>query len=122
VQKEYVLVVEDDPDIRAIICDILTDDGYEVVGVPNGKEALDQLHAREQAELILLDLMMPVMDGATFRHRQLAEPALSSIPVMVVSACADTVDPVSANAVLDKPFAVESLLGKVHELCPAHKH
>src|SRR5262249_59623485 len=81
-----VLVVDDDFDIRAMIAQILELEGFEVISGPSGQAALERL--RDGAAIprvILLDLMMPHMDGWEFRSRQLADPRLAAIPVAVLS-------------------------------------
>jgi CheY-like chemotaxis protein len=81
-----VLLVEDDLDIAEAILDVLMDEGYEVAHATNGREALELLHSQPRPSVILLDLMMPEMDGPEFRAEQLRDPKLSSIPVVVLSA------------------------------------
>jgi len=81
-----VLVVEDDLDIRESISELLTDVGYHVVSAGNGSEALELLKKGERPHLILLDLMMPVLDGFGFRQEQLKDSNWASIPVIVMSA------------------------------------
>src|SRR5580765_7790969 len=81
-----ILLVEDDFDMRDALIPILEYAGHHVVGAANGREALEQLRAGPKPSLILLDLMMPVMNGTEFRAEQLRDPALASIPVVVVSA------------------------------------
>ena len=82
-----VLVVEDDLDIRQALMEILDEHGFAALGARDGAEALDLLsRATELPCLILLDLMMPVMDGASFREAQRKDPRLASIPVVVLSA------------------------------------
>ncbi len=81
-----VLLVEDDLDIAEAILDVLMDEGYEVAHATNGLEALELLRSEPTPAVILLDLMMPEMDGPHFREVQLSDPKLSEIPVVVVSA------------------------------------
>jgi CheY-like chemotaxis protein len=116
-----ILLVEDDVDIRIDLADILRTEGYEVATVANGQEALDWLHNHgNQASLILLDLMMPVMNGWDFRARQLEEPDLGAIPVVLLSGAGDVAR--HANALktagyLIKPLRLDSLLRIVSRLC-----
>src|SRR5690242_10127431 len=85
-----IMVVEDDEEIRETLVDLLHDHGYEAIGARDGRDALDTLaHAKELPCLIVLDLMMPVMDGKAFREAQLQDPSLSKIPVLVISAYHD---------------------------------
>jgi DNA-binding response OmpR family regulator len=104
-----VLVIEDDPDIRAMMTEALECEGYDVAQAPDGAEGLRV--AREQApDLILLDLMMPVMDGRTFRANQRLDRALARIPVIVVSALRpDSTSGLDAVAYLHKPFDLDDL-------------
>lgn len=121
-----ILLVEDDVDIRLDLADILRAEGYDVSTVANGQEALDFLGANsEQVGLILLDLMMPVMNGWDFRARQLEEPALTAIPVVLLSGAGDVARHALAlktAGYLIKPLRLDSLLGIVSRLCaPAGK-
>ncbi len=107
-----VLVVEDDALIRDAVVELLAFEGVEAVAAGNGAEALAQLRRREVAPaLILLDLMMPVMNGWQFRAAQLADPDLAAIPVVVMSA--SDPDGLQADAVLEKPFEASVLLDAV---------
>jgi CheY-like chemotaxis protein len=81
-----LLVVEDEPDIRSGIVEVLRDEGHLVFEASDGGEALAVLHAGARPNAIILDLMMPHLDGYGFRAAQLADPELASIPVLVVSA------------------------------------
>jgi CheY-like chemotaxis protein len=82
-----VMVIDDDVDVRESLIDWLTSNGYETSAASNGREALKLLRAGTPApNAILLDMMMPVMDGLSFRWEQLADPALASIPVIILSA------------------------------------
>jgi len=109
-----VLVVDDDPDILDAICDILLGEGYRVARARHGLEALDRV-AEEVPGLILLDLMMPVMDGRSFalalRERGLGE----RVPIVVISADGnpERAVEVGARAFLAKPFDIDSLLARV---------
>ena len=83
-----VLIVDDDPGIRRMMSLVLAGEGYDVRTAENGRQALDLLASWRPA-VILLDLMMPVMDGWTFLAAQQADPILASIPVIVMSASGD---------------------------------
>jgi CheY-like chemotaxis protein len=86
----FILVVEDDDDIRTTVLEIMGFEGFRAMGASHGAEALELLRRSEQKPaLILLDLMMPLMNGAEFRERQLADPALASIPVVILTADAN---------------------------------
>ena len=104
-----VLVVDDDPDIRDLLVTALVDDGYEAESARNGRDALDVLD-RFEADVVILDLMMPVMDGWTFAARMRER---WSIPIVVLSAANDIVRDakrLGAADVVPKPFDLETLL------------
>jgi CheY-like chemotaxis protein len=113
-----VLVVEDDADILRAIVQVLEDEGQTVRAAENGLVALTMLRAPGAIRpcVILLDLMMPVMDGWSFRAEQLRDPALVGIPVIVLTADGHAVDKAAlmngANA-LRKPVELETLLAAV---------
>ena len=108
-----VLIIDDDAGIRQLVALYLGHKGVASIGAANGQEALDQLQTVAMPpDFILLDLMMPVMDGASFRHAQRADPHLASIPVVVMSAAEnfDTQMPaLMADAYLPKPIDFDSL-------------
>src|SRR2546423_970306 len=81
-----VLVIEDDDGVSLSVATLLRDEGYEVETVRDGAAALRRLHEGEGPSLILLDLMMPGMGGIGFRQKQLADPELAKIPVILLSA------------------------------------
>jgi CheY-like chemotaxis protein len=116
-----ILVVDDDQDIRESVVEILQEQGYTAVGAQDGSEALDILHRADTVPcLILLDLMMPVMDGEAFRAKQLEDPALSEIPVVVVSAYADVEEKAQAmhtSGILKKPVQLRTLIATVQRFC-----
>jgi CheY-like chemotaxis protein len=116
-----VLLVEDDRDVREGIAEVLEDEGYLVALANNGLQAVEQLRKTEALpSLILLDLMMPVMDGWQFRMEQKRNPVWASIPVVVLSADGDTLEKsrsIGAVACLRKPLDIYELLDLVEELC-----
>jgi CheY-like chemotaxis protein len=114
--RRSVLVVEDDEDIRAAIAEILEGEGYDVVIAANGSEALEELQHMRRPSLILLDLMMPVMNGHEFLARIRETPRLQGVPVLVLTAVS-TEAPPGARGLLRKPFIVEELLDAVQNLC-----
>jgi CheY-like chemotaxis protein len=104
-----VLLVEDDPTLLGAMKMVLEWEGYEVACATNGQEALEMLRAGERPALILLDVMMPVLDGWQFREEQKRDPDLASIPVVVVSAV-EGAGALDAAGHVQKPFEVEELL------------
>jgi CheY-like chemotaxis protein len=117
-----VLIVEDDADSRVMMAAMLTLHGYSTRLAADGAEALRQARASRPC-LILLDLMMPVMDGASFRAEQLADPALSSIPVMIISGRHNALSLASelgAVGVMAKPVMMDALLHAVRSHCGPH--
>jgi CheY-like chemotaxis protein len=115
-----VFIVEDDADTREMLCRFLELEGFHVESAPNGKLALERLNAGAPACVILLDLMMPVMDGWQFRREQVAMANLAQIPVIVVSAAGrDRLEQIEANAILSKPVDLDELLQRVTECCRA---
>lgn len=127
-QAPRIFVVEDEEMIRDSIVEFLGEQGYDAVGAADGREALDKLDASSPRPcLILLDLMMPVMDGRSFRERQLQIPKLAEIPVVVFSAYQDvakTAVALNAAGHLHKPLKLPDLLRTVQRHCatpsPAH--
>ena len=114
-----VFVVEDDVDTRDMLGRFLELEGYQVEIASNGKQALERLYAGVHPCVILLDLMMPVMDGWQFRRQQIQDAAIADIPVIVVSAAGrERLAEVDANAYLSKPVDLEQLLARVTEYCP----
>lgn len=115
-----VLVVEDNEDVRETMVQMLTSFDVEVRGASNGEEALELLAHMEPPGVIVLDLSMPVMDGAEFRARQLADPALSEIPVVLVSADAELrekAEILHVAAAMRKPVDLNVLGATVARYC-----
>jgi len=84
-----VLIVDDDAEVRELLKVALTADGYAVAAVANGREALHHLRSHADICIILLDLMLPVMDGAHFRTAQLRDRSLAWIPLVLMSGAVD---------------------------------
>jgi CheY-like chemotaxis protein/two-component sensor histidine kinase len=122
-EAKTVLLVEDDPEIRECLEDLLKGEGYEVVSAANGLEALRRLtapQAEAAPDLIILDLMMPVMDGARFRDEQRKIPNIAQIPVLIVSGdgtSADKAAAMDAAGCLKKPVDINELLRLVNRAC-----
>ena len=111
-----LLLVEDDRDLREALCQLLNDSGYDVVCAENGREALEYLAGAPPPCVVLLDLMMPVMNGWEFRAEQSKNQRISDIPVVVVTA--DGRADLKALALgvddyLRKPIQIDRLLDAV---------
>ena len=111
-----VLIVEDDADTREMLGRFLELEGFEVETAANGRQALDCLEAGSKACVIVLDLMMPVMDGWQFRREQCRRDGLARIPVIVVSAAGrDRISQIDADAYLSKPVDLEELRQRIDD-------
>jgi CheY-like chemotaxis protein len=116
--SKQVLVVDDDDSIRNAIREVLTDEGYSVTTAPNGEAALGRLRDSDRPPgLILLDLMMPVMDGWQFLDRLSTDPQLHQVPVVVLSA--NTGGPARGDVILylRKPIDLDRLVETVDRWC-----
>jgi CheY-like chemotaxis protein len=113
-----VLIVEDDDDLREMMAQLLSLEGYQAAAVTNGQEALEYLRQGTAPDLILLDMMMPVMDGWEFRRRQKSDPSMAEVPVIVLSALDQgRITDISAEAILKKPLDFDRLLELVRTYC-----
>jgi two-component system, OmpR family, response regulator CpxR len=114
-----ILIVDDDEDCRAVVATLLQMHGYTVITADSGGDGLAV--ARERLPcLILLDLMMPVMDGRAFRAAQAKDPAIATIPTVVLSAHAEApriAEEIGALGCVGKPIAFERLLASVDAFC-----
>jgi CheY-like chemotaxis protein len=117
-ERSTVLIVEDDLDTREMLGRFLELEGYAVEAASNGRQALERLEEGARACVILLDLMMPVMDGWQFRREQVQNQALAGIPVIVVSAAGrDRLQQINADAYLSKPVDLDELLQQIRQFC-----
>src|SRR5690349_5872283 len=110
-----VLVVDDEPMVRKTLGQVLTDEGYVVDLAVDGETALERVHAA-RPDAILLDLMMPGMNGRQFLQALREEPAYAMVPVMIMTAVhglAANLATLGASEVVEKPFDVDELLNKV---------
>jgi len=113
-----VFVVEDDVDTRDMMGRFLELEGFTVEVAANGKQALERLNAGVHPCVILLDLMMPVMDGWEFRRRQREDPQLARVPVVVLSALDQSrAADLDGAAFLKKPLDFDRLLQLVRQYC-----
>jgi signal transduction histidine kinase len=115
--RRRILVVEDDPEILGALSGLLEEEGYDVQSVADARDALDRLRQGPAPELIILDLMMPGMDGWEFRTIQRADPILASIPVVAISADTSAkAAAIDATSFLRKPFRFAELLSTVEKV------
>jgi CheY-like chemotaxis protein len=111
-----VLVVEDEAEIREMMRDALELNGYEVVTAKEGQEALEAIAHIEHLCLVLLDLLMPGMNGWVFFEKMRSRPELASVPVVVHSSVPSRA-PEGVTRVLQKPLELQRLLSVVREFC-----
>ena len=114
-----VLVVDDDPAILEICSDLLQTEGYTVSVATNGQQALEQIRT-DPPQVILMDIMMPVLDGVEACRQVKANPATAEIPVVLMSARTNLTrqsqELASADALVAKPFDIDHLLNTIHDL------
>jgi CheY-like chemotaxis protein len=117
----YILIVEDDADLRAVEAEVLTADGHHVRTAGDGIEALETIEASGAPALILLDLRMPRLNGWDFAARVRDDPALHDVPIVIVAAhfaIAEEAASLGARAWLHKPVSIDHLItvvrGVVH--------
>jgi two-component system chemotaxis response regulator CheY len=124
VMMPQILVVEDDAAIRGLVSEILRDDGYQVREASNGAEALERL-SDVRPDLIVLDLMMPVMNGWAFVEECRNKPDCGDVPIVVTSAShdlqrtAERLRSFGVRTCLAKPFDVDGLLALVERYAPS---
>jgi len=124
----HVMVVEDDRDTREVLKLILELEGMGVTEAADGFEALDRLHELREGDpqrpcVIVLDIMMPRCSGPEFRRRQLDDPLIADVPVIVLSAIADQLrmDELHAFANVAKPFDPDQLVQVIKRACQLHR-
>jgi CheY-like chemotaxis protein len=119
-RKKSILVVEDEDDVRESLAVILESEGYSVLEAAHGGEALECLRAADDVGLILLDMFMPTMNGWAFRDAQVRDPALASIPVIVITADAAAARSARTLGVVEamtKPLDFDRLLALIGRHC-----
>ena len=115
-----ILVVEDDSTLRNAMGDLLEEEGISVTPAENGQVGLDLLRAGARPCLVLLDLHMPLVDGFTFRRRQLEDPRIAGIPVVVMTGqpgSAHEAERLDVALTMSKPVAPSRVLGIVEQYC-----
>lgn len=117
--KHRVLVVEDHRTIRDSMVQVLDLEGFKGIPAANGQEALDYLNAGGAVSVIVLDLVMPVMDGWAFRRAQSRDPRISNIPTILLSALEGMAleDTTPAAAIFQKPVDIPMLIATLRTLC-----
>ena len=111
-----VLVLEDEDDLREMMCEALEMNGYSVVGVSEGQEALDEIARIEHVCLVLLDLFMPGMNGWEFFAELRRRPEYADVPVVVHSSAPERA-PAGVTRAMGKPIVLTRLLSVVEEFC-----
>jgi CheY-like chemotaxis protein len=114
-----ILVVDDDPDVRGFLQTLLESEGYHVDTASNGLDAL-MIARGAKPDLIVLDFMMPSLDGKGFRDAQLRDPGIASIPVVLTTAAADAPSlgrALGAAACFQKPFDLDQFTRTLATLC-----
>ena len=112
--QEYVLIVEDETEVRDSLRDLLEDEGYRVACAANGQEALAQL-AKEPPCVVILDLLMPLMSGNQVYDAMQADPALAEVPVIICTS--DPSRAPSGTLIVKKPVNLDRLLDTVDRFC-----
>jgi CheY-like chemotaxis protein len=115
-----VLIIDDEPDVRELFQDILKGAGFDAVVAESGAEGLAVLRSDPQIRVVLLDLLMPEMDGWRFRHHQLSHPQFAAIPTVIVTGAplaSAAHEQLQAAAYLSKPVPREQLIGAVAKYC-----
>jgi two-component system response regulator MprA len=114
IRPAKILIVEDDPDVAQVLAEILGHFGYEACRARDGLHALSMWRHGFRPDLVLLDLVMPNMDGYRFRGAQREEPAFARIPTVVITAQASPdLRALDAQGCIKKPFDVEALLAEI---------
>jgi two-component system chemotaxis response regulator CheY len=119
-RTKNVMIVDDDNDIRDAISQILEYEGYNVLQASNGQEGIERLRQQDRPSLILLDLMMPVMNGWQFQSELQNQPDLSKIPVIILSADGNIQqksEGIGVAGYLKKPIQLDTLLDTVKRYC-----
>jgi CheY-like chemotaxis protein len=112
-----ILIIEDDQCIRELLQEALEEEGYLVWTAVNGQDGLNKMGSLTKPCLVLLDMMMPVMGGREFLNSLLADQTLASIPVIVISAIADSENTVGATTFLRKPPDLETIVQLAEQYC-----
>lgn len=112
-----ILIIEDDSDIRMSLRQILELEEMNAIVADNGQQGLDQLNTHSDVQVVLLDMMMPIMDGWEFLKRMRSNEKWAHIPVIAISAAGLKASSVNANVFLKKPLDLDLLLDTIRRLC-----
>lgn len=115
-ENSYILLIDDEPDLRECIAELLEGEGYKVTQAENGKTGLEKLKSADLPQVIVLDYMMPVMDGKTFCEIASKDSRLNSIPIILLTAAnvpEDTVSAMSVAVILEKPINIDKFFAAV---------
>lgn len=112
-----VLIVEDDEAIRIALSEVLHDEGFEVFTATNGQDGLNVLDTIPRPCLILLDFMMPVMNGREFMEKKQQDDLIAAIPVVLISAFEDRSKAIGAAGFLKKPIEFDGLMRFLRHYC-----
>lgn len=116
-QLKTVLIVDDEEAIRETLRMTLELEGYEVHTAEHGRAALEALEGTPRPGVILVDLMMPIMNGWDFIAAVMQDCRFSTIPILVLTAFPDRAGALPAQSVLSKPISLDVLLSVVHDYC-----
>lgn len=113
----HILVIDDETAITDLLVGFLTDEGYQILTAGNGKEGLEWL-ARQHIDLVLCDIMMPVMDGRAFCRAVSSDPRFQHVPIVLMSAVREMLvgDECSYAAFISKPFDLDRVLATIQQL------
>lgn len=112
----HILLIDDEPDLRECIAELLEGEGYKVTQAENGKAGLEMLKSGELPKIIVLDYMMPVMDGKTFCETAAKDDRVSKIPIILLTAAnvpEDISGTMNIAAQLEKPIHIDKFLAAV---------
>ncbi len=113
-----VLIVDDDAAMRESMADVLRDEGHRVLVARDGREGIAVLRGDGEISVVLLDVMMPVMNGLEFLAEKIRDPGIAEVPVMLMTAHQQhTREVVGVTTIFTKPFDVRALLREVKRLC-----
>jgi DNA-binding response OmpR family regulator len=112
-RKPRIVIIEDDDDLRTLIALLLSDEGYDVLAFARARDGVSAIENGEPADLIVLDLMMPDMNGWEFCAHRVGSARLAEVPVLVVTARRDAAGLAGVTEVLFKPFDAEDLMAAI---------